>query len=187
MVDCSAAFDFGATGRTAINNSFAVKAIVLRGSKMYWMPDVAIQPRRPLRILYAAGPGDVVGTYRHWKEGRDDPSQVAVTYSGQFYDLCRDLGAQGYVTSYCPRPDALKDGAFQVRHRRVPFMHSPGPLYLLGQMWSGLRLTATAARFRADVVVVMSGMTWWSLSLLPLFGTKVVPTLHAQLWRVHPP
>ena len=44
-------------------------------------------PQRPLRIVYAAGPGDVVGTYRHWKEGRDDPSQVAITYSGQFYDL----------------------------------------------------------------------------------------------------
>jgi glycosyltransferase involved in cell wall biosynthesis len=152
------------------------------------MPVAPAQPRRPLRIVYAAGPGDVVGTYRHWREGRDDPSQVAVTYSGQFYDLCRDLGAEGYVISYCPRPDKLRDGPFRVRHRRVPFMHSAGPLYLLGQMWSGLRLTATAVRFRADVVVVMSGMTWWSLSLLPLFGTKVVPTLHAQLWRVnHPP
>jgi glycosyltransferase involved in cell wall biosynthesis len=151
------------------------------------MPDAAPQLRRPLRILYAAGPGDVVGTYRHWKEGRDDPSQVAVTYSGQFYDLCRDLGAEGYVISYCPRPDRLRDGPFRVLHRRVPFMRAPGPLYHLGQMWSGLRLTATAVRFRADVVVVMSGMTWWSLSLLPLFGTKVVPTLHAQLWRVNTP
>jgi len=151
------------------------------------MSDSPPRPRPP-RLLYAPGPGDVAGTYRHWKEGRDDPSQVAVTYSGQFYDLCRDLGAEGYVISYCPRPDKLRDGPFRVRHRKVPFMHSAGPLYLLGQMWSGLRLTATAVRFGADVVVVMSGMTWWSLSLLPLFGTKVVPTLHAQLWRVnHPP
>ena len=71
------------------------------------MSDAPVKNRRPLRILYAAGPGDVVGTYRHWKEGRDDPSQVAVTYSGQFYDLCRDLGAEGYVISYCPRPDKL--------------------------------------------------------------------------------
>ena len=45
----------------------------------------------PLRILYAAGPGDVIGTYRHWKEGRDDPSQIAITYSGQFYSLCKEL------------------------------------------------------------------------------------------------
>jgi glycosyltransferase involved in cell wall biosynthesis len=152
------------------------------------MRDAPPIPRRPLRILYAAGPGDVVGTYRHWKEGRDDPSQVAVTYSGQFYDLCRDLGAEAYVISYCPRKDRIKDGHFRVLHRKVPFVNSIGPLYLLGQFWSGLRLTASAAWFRADVAVVMSGVNWSSMSLLPRFGSKIVPTLHAQLWRIsHPP
>jgi glycosyltransferase involved in cell wall biosynthesis len=141
-----------------------------------------------LRILYAAGPGDVVGTFRHWKEGRDDPSQVAVTYSGQFYDLCREIGARAYVISHCPRRDREADAQFRTENRPVPFLVAPGPLYLLGQIWYGLRLTATAVRFRADVVVAMSGMTWFSLALLPLLGTKVVPTLHAQLWRLsHPP
>src|SRR4029450_5362342 len=91
--------------------------------------------RPPLRILYAAGPGDVVGTFRHWRQGRDDPSEVAVTYSGQFYDLCRDLGAEADVISHCPRRDEQRDGRFRVQHRPVPFMKAPGPLYLLGQTW----------------------------------------------------
>src|SRR6188508_639513 len=108
--------------------------------------------QRPLRIVYAAGPGDVVGTFRHWKEGRDDPSQVAVTYSGQFYDLCREIGAQAYVISHCPRRDRESDAQFRTLNRPVPFLVAPGPLYLLGQIWYGLRLTATAVRFRADVV-----------------------------------
>src|SRR4051812_28830355 len=112
---------------------------------------------RPLRLLYIAGPGDVVGTFRHWKAGRDDPSEVAVTYSGQFFDLCRAIGAQGLVISYCRRPDRESDGQFRVRHHRVPFQKGPGPLYYLGQAWSGLRYTATALRFRADAVVMMSG------------------------------
>ena len=51
------------------------------------MPESA--STRPLRLMYAAGPGDIIGTWKHWKEGRDDPSQVAITYSGQVYDLCR--------------------------------------------------------------------------------------------------
>src|SRR5687767_10128194 len=116
---------------------------------------------RPLRILYAAGPGDVLGTYRHWKAGRDDPSQVAVTYSGQFYDLCREIGAEGYVISYCPRRDRIIDGPFRVEHRPVAFQRGPGPLYYAGQVWSGLLLTGAALRYGADVVVMMSGATWF--------------------------
>ena len=63
---------------------------------------------RRLRILYAAGPGDVVGTYRHWKSGVDDPSQVAITYSAQFYQLCKELDADGYVISVPPPAGARR-------------------------------------------------------------------------------
>jgi glycogen synthase len=153
------------------------------------MPDVAVRSsRRPLRLVYAAGPGDVVGTFRHWKEGRDDPSQVAITYSGQFYELCRELGAEAIIVSHCPRRDSASDEKLRVMNRPAPFHTMPGPLYMLGQVYKGLWLTARAVAFRADAVVVMSGMTWFSLALLPLFGIKVVPTLHAKLWQpTHPP
>lgn len=138
---------------------------------------------RPPRILYAAGPGDVIGTYRHWKVGRDDPSEVALTYSGQFFDLCRETGAAGYVISYRPRRDRVEDEAFIVEHRPVPFRKGPAPLYHLAQIVSGLRLTLSALRFRADVAVVSGGAHWFTLSLLPLLGVKVLPTLHCVLWR----
>jgi glycogen synthase len=136
-----------------------------------------------LRILYAAGPGDVIGTYRHWVAGRDDPSQVAVTYSGQFYSLCREIGAAGYVISYCPREEVLEDGAFVLEHRPVRFGKGPGLPYHVGQIWYGVRLTVSAMRFGADVVVVSGGAHWFSLGLLPWLGVKVVPTLHCVLWR----
>ena len=153
------------------------------------MRDVAVRSsRRPLRLVYAAGPGDVVGTYRHWKEGRDDPSQVAITYSGQFYDLCRDLGAEALVVSHCPRRDEVADGPFRVMNKPAPFHAKLGPLYALGQVLKGLWLTARAVRFGADAVVVMGGVAWFSLSLLPLFRVKVIPTLHAKLRQpTHPP
>lgn len=137
----------------------------------------------PLRILYAAGPGDVIGTYRHWKEGREDPSQVAITYSGQFYSLCRELDIEGYVISYCPRKEKLTDGPFRIEHRPLRFGKGPGALYHLGQIWYGLRLTLTAVRYRADVAVVSAGAHWFSLALMPWMGVKVVPTLHCVLWQ----
>ena len=143
---------------------------------------------QPLRILYAAGPGDVVGTYRHWKQGRDDPSQVAITYSGLFYDLCRELGAEAYVISYCARRDKIVDPPFTVENRPPPLARARGALYHLGQVWSGVRLAMTAARFRADVVLTMGGAEWFSLGLLRLLGIKTIATLHGHLWRVsHPP
>ena len=56
-----------------------------------------VTDRKPLRIYYAAGPGNVIGTYRLWKEGQDDPSQVNMTISGSFLDGCRKFGDQAYV------------------------------------------------------------------------------------------
>ncbi|HEX4590495.1 MAG TPA: hypothetical protein VH120_11230, partial [Gemmataceae bacterium] len=76
--------------------------------------------RRPLRILFVAGPGDVIGTYQHWKSRVEDPTEIVPTYSGQFYDLCEQGGHQGYVISWNPRRDALEDGRFRIVHRPRP-------------------------------------------------------------------
>ena len=79
------------------------------------------------------------------------------------------------------------DGPFTLEHRPLRFVRGPGPLYHLAQVWAGLRLTATAVRFRADVVLTMGGAAWFSLFLLPLLGVKVVLTLHGHFWRVARP
>jgi glycosyltransferase involved in cell wall biosynthesis len=143
---------------------------------------------RSLRILYAAGPGNVIGTYGHWKEGRDDPSQVSVTYSGQFYDVCRDLGAYSLVIASSHTPGHLRDGRFTIKHRPVPFESGPGHLYHLGQVLAAGRLILSALLFRADAAVVTNGSGhWFPLSLLPLLGIKVIPSLHCVLWPKNRP
>src|SRR5262249_15790298 len=56
-------------------------------------------------------------------------------------------------------------------------------LYHLGQVWSSLRLIVSALVFRADVAVVSNGSGhWFPLTLLPLLGVQVVPSLHCVLW-----
>lgn len=139
----------------------------------------------PLRILYAAGPGDVLGTYRHWKAGKDDPSQVSMTYSGQFYDVVRELDAEAYVIACNKNRGRLRDGAFIIEHRPVPFHHTPSALlYHFGQMWSALRLMLSALWFRADAVVIVCGTChWFPLRVLRLFRIKVIPTMHCVIWR----
>ncbi|MGB7158981.1 MAG: glycosyltransferase, partial [Tepidisphaeraceae bacterium] len=142
---------------------------------------------RPLRMLYVAGPGDVATTYAHWKAGRDDPSQVAMTYSGQFYDVCKQLGAEALIISSSRNPGDVRDGPFRIIHRPILFSRRRGPLYHLGQIWSGFRLTVSAARFGADVAVISNGVHWLSLRAFPLMGIKVIPTLHCVFWPLAKP
>ncbi len=136
-----------------------------------------------LRIFYAAGPGNVLGTYRHWKEGQDDPSQVALTYSGQFYDVVRDLGVEALVVGSSHLPGSLRDGPFRIEHCPAPLRHCRGLLYHIGQTWASLRLLWKAWRFRADVMVVSCGSGhWFPLRLARLLGIKIIPALHCVLW-----
>src|SRR5487761_793544 len=109
--------------------------------------------KRPLRLMFVSGPGDVAGTYRHWREGRDDPSQVNVAYSRQFFDVCREYGAHGYAIAFHPRRACLRDGEFTIRHRAPPFASSRSALLSpLGQLWSTTGVMLRAIRFRADVL-----------------------------------
>lgn len=137
-----------------------------------------------MRLIYAAGPGDVIGTYRHWRAGRDDPGQVAMTYSGQFFDVCRELGACGYVIASHPRREVVNDGAFRIEHKRILFAKAIGPLYHLGQFYTGLRMIVSALRYRADAMVICDGTChWFPLRMLPKLGIQVVPTIHCLLRR----
>ena len=143
---------------------------------------------KPLRILYAAGPGNVIGTYNHWISGQDDPSQVSVTYSSQFYEVCCALDAEGYVISSCGEKKLVRDGRFMIEHRPIPLSSASGILYHLGQLWYGFWLIASAIRFKANVAVVANGTTYWFvLFILPWLGVQVIPTLHCVLWRKYAP
>ena len=143
---------------------------------------------KQLRILYAAGPGNVIGTYNHWVKGEDDPSQVAITYSSQFFEVCHQLDAQAYVISSNENEQLLHEGRFTIEHRPIPLSKASGILYHLGQLWYGLKLIATAIRFQANVALVANGTThWFVLSLLPLLGVQTIPSLHCVLWHKYIP
>lgn len=141
------------------------------------------QNNRPLRVLYAAGPGNILGTYRYWIQGQDDPSQISVTYSGQFFDACEALGAEAYIISSCNEKQLFHDDQFTIEHRPNPFKSASGVLYHLGQILYGLRFVASALRWQADVAVVADGTThWFVLYLLKAFGIDIIPSLHCVIW-----
>lgn len=138
---------------------------------------------KDIRIMYTAGPGDVIGTFRHWREHRDDPSQVAVTYSGQFYDVCEALGAQGFVFATHPRREVVKDGRFRIEHLGCQAGSSGRVRYQLSQLWLALRLIGLVIYHRIDVLVFSQGTCHcFPLRMLPWIGVKVIPSVHCVFY-----
>ncbi|MEA5595382.1 glycosyltransferase family 4 protein [Rivularia sp. UHCC 0363] len=143
---------------------------------------------KPLRIIYALGPEDAVEAYHCWINKEDTPSQVSVAFSSQFYDVCQELDASCYVIASSNQKEFVKSEGFIVEHRPLLSSGAKGILFHLGYIGNGLLLLLQAIRFKANVVVVDSGTTYWFvLSLFSGFGIKVIPSLHCLLWRKYLP
>ena len=137
---------------------------------------------RPPRIVYAAGFGNVIGTFERWLAGRDDPTEVAITYSEQFFDICAALNAEALVVASrlaCYPRGTLSARGIRVVHRTNRWAYKRGLSYHFWQFWEGMRTLVTVIAFRADVAVVSDGTCpWFMLRLLPRLGIAVIPSIH---------
>jgi glycogen synthase len=134
-------------------------------------------------IYYAAVAGDILGTYLRWKEGRSDERQTALTYSGQFFELCRRLGRPGVATFPSPEKRQAVDPDFTVRSR--PFsVFGRGLWFYIYQLCRAAWLFADVIRSGARDVIVMDGVTFFFL-LAPLAwsGRRVFLSIHTVLRR----
>ncbi|WP_151669204.1 glycosyltransferase family 4 protein [Nitrincola schmidtii] len=135
-----------------------------------------------MKILYAAGPGNIVETYRFWKKGEHDPSQVALTYSEQFYQFCKDNEIQGVAISSNENEEYLADDNFVICNKKTPKWLKQGFSYHLGQIYTSIRLFKVAKVNNCDTVIVSNFNDWFTLAILKPFGIKVIPTLHCTFW-----
>lgn len=143
-----------------------------------------LRQERPQRILYAVGPGDVVGQYRALAEGREPPFQFCLSFTRQFLESCADTGATAHLISWHARRDALQVGRHRVENRPQPRLYyARGLKHYLGSVLYGLGIVAQAVRDRATVVIVDSGTTrWFVLAPLALLRIPVIAVMHSTLW-----
>ena len=136
--------------------------------------------RQPLRFFYAAGPGDIVGTFNHWNSGESDPSQVAITYSQQFFDFVHAAGGKGLAISSCSRSAEVEGKGIRAVNAPKPRQFLPGAAgYLLTQILYGLYLLIQIIRFKPKVAVIADGTAPWILfGPLAWFGICIVPSIH---------
>ena len=138
--------------------------------------------QKKLRILYVDGPGNVAGTFRQWITGSDDRTEVSRTFSGDVFDLIRDLGLDAYVVSTHPDAQRLQHGSIVVEHRPIPSRRASGFAFHLGELCHAAWLLRLTLRFRADVVIVADQFHWFALWPLHLLGRRLIVMLHCAFW-----
>src|SRR6185436_19602419 len=105
---------------------------------------------KPLRLLYASGPGDNIGTFRLWLRGEDDPAVPDVAYSRQFFDVCREQKAEAWVISRHPRVETFEEGGIRVEHRPIPWNDGSRLKWHAGLVRYSRSLLRSALDFKAD-------------------------------------
>ncbi|MGW1420232.1 glycosyltransferase family 4 protein [Bradyrhizobium manausense] len=135
----------------------------------------------PKAIYYAAVAGDVSGTYRRWREGLRDERQLAETYSGQFFDLCKRLGRRGIASFPSDASAAISDTSFEIRARPRP-SKSAGLGFHVDQWRLAWHLWLDAWKSKSTDVIVMDGVTsFYLLSPLSMMGKRVYVSIHTVL------
>jgi glycosyltransferase involved in cell wall biosynthesis len=134
-------------------------------------------------VYYAAVAGDIRGTYLCWRDGRRDERQMAATYSGQFFDLCKRLGRRGVASFPSDDNVCIKDDGFEI-HSRPCQASFTGMRFHLAQLRSALWLWVDVWRSGASDVVVMDGVTsFYLLAPLAMTGRRVFLSIHTVLWK----
>lgn len=136
---------------------------------------------KKLRLFYAAGPGDIIGTFRYWQQKKADPSYLGITDSGQFYDLVQELNAEALLIASCQRVDEVREGPFTIKH--IPGLGGSGLAYHVNQVSYGIRMCYEAIRYKADYAVIEEGTSHWFVwNILNWFGIKAIPSLKCLFW-----
>jgi glycosyltransferase involved in cell wall biosynthesis len=135
-----------------------------------------------MRIFYAAGPGNVIGTYRHYLQGEHDPTQVSKTYSGQFFDVCRKLDLDATVVTVHRAEGSFAAERVEIENWPRPWLNAGGIRYRLGNLWYHARLNMAVLRSRSKAMVLADDGDWYMMFPAALLGVKVIPTIHCTLW-----
>lgn len=135
-----------------------------------------------MKIFYAsAGGADIIQSHRFWREGKHNPNEVSITFSGQIEDFVVQTGAEAYMVSARTEAQIERDGAFTIEHRVRG--HGTGLGYYLAELRYCLGLVRTARSFGADIALIDSGVVpFFMMAAFRFAGIQVVPILHNCLW-----
>lgn len=136
-----------------------------------------------IRFAYLSGPVDALNVYNAWAS-RTPLEYFGTSYLWQFYQVCADNDAEGYVITTLPGSYSCQNaGTFLIENRPTPAGLSGLSYHLAFFIWI-LNIVPRIIRFRPHVLIVTAGHNYWIvLSILKLFGIAIVPAIHDSLWK----
>ena len=141
---------------------------------------LGLPPDAALRIAFVAGPGDVVGTFEHWVEGRHDPRTPVIAYSSMFYTVVEALRAEALVLEEHGRQPKASRPGFAFQH--TPRRRTRGGIgYRLDQRAFSADVLRRLRAFRPHVVLAGIDAPPGLLARLPR-SARLVLTIHNTFW-----
>jgi glycogen synthase len=139
---------------------------------------------KPLRVLTAVGPGDVVTAYQDWKNAVRTVTETSITFSSQEFGFFEKHRIAFWAISSFAQPAFLADGGCRIENRpRAVRKPVSGVAFHAVQIAYAASLLVSAVRFRATHAIIDSGTThWFALWAFRLFGIQVIPNFHNVYW-----
>lgn len=134
-------------------------------------------------VLYCEHSGDIVRSFEAWNSGHHLSSETSITFSGQFFEICRSEKLTALAISSCARKATIVAPSFTVANIPRWECRIPRIGYEISVIVHAMRLLLLALRVRPKIMFVASGTSeCLYLSLLRLSGAKIVYVLHNTLW-----
>lgn len=132
------------------------------------------------RIAYIPGPGDVYGTYLHWRNDRLDPRAQIVAYSTMFYEFCTQVEADGQILTASIVADA-DQGPFTFD--KVDWRPWRADVSTRMRRFNyALQCVRRIGVRKPHAVIVASDMDYAYLPLLRHAGAPLILSMHNTLW-----
>lgn len=136
----------------------------------------------PMRVTFIPGPGDVAGTFDHWRVQRHEPRVPTIAYSLMFYELMSRLGAECQIIALHPIGASARSAGSQFRFEHVTQLPASDRWsYLRSQRLYARDLISMVERYDPHIVVTSThnpSAAWQRLSK----GRKLILTAHNSFW-----
>ena len=133
------------------------------------------------KIFFAHGPGDAAGTLQNWALNVEDDSIIAKTYSGQVFDIAKQLGSELLVITDNSKSHTLTADNISVESCPRGDMGS-GWKYWLNMKKHADSIARRANEFGADVAIVSLHYGLLSLAAFRKYQIPVILDMHNTLW-----
>ena len=133
-------------------------------------------------MAFIPGPGDVGGTFEHWRANRHEPRVPIIAYSLMFYELMKRLDAECLTISLHALGDVARSSRNQFHFEQiVPIAAAGRWSYFWSQHQFAKFITSIVDRFDPHIVVSSTHnppSSWRQLSK----NRKLVLTAHNTFW-----